>query len=379
MQIGVDSFAAAISDRRPAQCSVRRAHATSSGRDRARGSSRPRSVSASANITVPKSLDSALQLLASAATLATKKYRRPTSAVTVLTSAPRTPFPGIRHTYLISHGCAEIVAGRAQIRVKSYPLFGLRLEDYDELFTEKLDLLLAIRENTHVKWYGDTARPSPAKPSTHVRCRIRCPSGSSRGRHAYLLPAAVMLGLPLMVAIIGGQPRRFRPLARRLPRGRMLLTPLEGTVPRLHPHRFRPYTTQPPTASSRVRVHAPPRSAQDAAGRRPLGAVRRLRPTGALLIGERGNGCGEILEHQASLGGLSRITFQMGVSTLPHGNTLRAIEILRHGVAPMVRRRLAATSPARKVASREDNELLDIGGKSEPLDCGNQVDTFGTQ
>src|ERR1700723_4134577 len=98
-------------------------------------------------------LDSAPAVILAAAATRTKTIRL-TSAVTVLGAAdPVRVFQEFATLDLISHGRAEIVAGRGSF-VESFPLFGLRLEDYDSLFSEKLDLLLAIRENTHVTWSG---------------------------------------------------------------------------------------------------------------------------------------------------------------------------------------------------------------------------------
>src|SRR5258706_8947870 len=103
-------------------------------------------------------LDSAPAVILAAAAARTKQIRL-TSAVTVLSAAdPVRVFQEFATLDLISHGRAEIVAGRGSF-VEAYPLFGLRLEDYDELFAEKLDLLLKIRGNTHVHWAGRPRRP----------------------------------------------------------------------------------------------------------------------------------------------------------------------------------------------------------------------------
>src|ERR1700681_2268188 len=103
-------------------------------------------------------VDSAPVVILGAAATRTKNIRL-TSAVTVLSAAdPVRVFQEFATLDLISHGRAEIVAGRGSF-VESYPLFGLRLEDYDSLFSEKLNLLLKIRENTHVRWYGKHRAP----------------------------------------------------------------------------------------------------------------------------------------------------------------------------------------------------------------------------
>src|ERR1700720_3614391 len=103
-------------------------------------------------------LDSAPPIILAAAASRTKNIRL-TSAVTVLSAAdPVRVFQEFATLDLISHGRAEIVAGRGS-SIEAFPLFGFDLEDYDELFAEKLDLLLAIRENTHVKWSGKHRAP----------------------------------------------------------------------------------------------------------------------------------------------------------------------------------------------------------------------------
>ncbi len=112
---------------------------------------------------------------------------------------------------VISHGRAEIVAGRGSF-VESYPLFGLRLEDYDALFSEKLDLLLKIRENTNVHWSGKHRAPLTGQAVYPRPLQNPLPIWIGVGGTPESFARAGMLGLPLMVAIIGGEPKRFRPL-----------------------------------------------------------------------------------------------------------------------------------------------------------------------
>src|SRR5205814_1506993 len=137
---------------------------------------------------------------------------RLTSAVTVLSSAdPVRVFESFATLDLLSQGRAEMVVGRGSF-VDSFPLFGYRLEDYDSLFAEKLDLLLRIRDNEHVHWSG-THRPALTGQGVYPRplqdpLPIWLGVGGTPGSFA----RAGALGLPLMVAIIGGETRRFRPL-----------------------------------------------------------------------------------------------------------------------------------------------------------------------
>src|SRR5260370_977602 len=137
------------------------------------------------------------------------------SAVTVLSAADRVRvFQEFATLDLLSNGRAEIVAGRGSF-IEAFPLFGLELEDYDSLFAEKLDLLLNIREHTHVHWSGKHRAaltgqgiyPRPLQNPLPVWLAV---GGTPV---AFVLPA--WLGLPLMVAIIGREPHRFRPLIDR--------------------------------------------------------------------------------------------------------------------------------------------------------------------
>src|ERR1700681_2063022 len=294
-------------------------------------------------------LDSAPAVILAAAATRTKNIRL-TSAVTVLSAAdPVRVFPEFATLDLISRGRAEIVAGRGSF-VESYPLFGLRLEDYDSLFSEKLDLLLKIRENTHVHWSGKHRAPLTGQAVYPRPLQDPLPIWVGVGGTPESFVRAGLLGLPLMVAIIGGEPRRFRPLidlyreaghraghsAEKLIVGLHSVGFLGDTTKQAaddfypgYPHTF--------TEIGKERGWPPTTRAQ-------FDAVRG--PTGALLIGDAETVAEKILYVNEALGGISRVTFQMGVSTLPHQKMLRAIEILGTRVAPAVRKELAAT-PAR--------------------------------
>src|ERR1700752_3605090 len=156
-------------------------------------------------------LDSAPAIILSAAASRTKNIRL-TSAVTVLSAAdPVRVFQEFATLDLLSHGRAEIVAGRGSF-VEAYPLFGLELEDYDSLFTDKLDLLLKIRDNTHVHWSGKHRAPLTGQAIYPRPLQKPLPIWIGVGGTPASFARAGRLGLPLMVAIIGGEPIRFRPL-----------------------------------------------------------------------------------------------------------------------------------------------------------------------
>ena len=349
MQIGVDSFAAAISD--PAT------GLTLDPVERMQNLLEEMELADQVGLDVfgigehhrAEFLDSAPVVILAAAAGRTKNIRL-TSAVTVLSASdPVRVFQEFATLDLISHGRAEIVAGRGSF-VESYPLFGLRLEDYDELFAEKLDLLLEIRENTHVHWSGKHRAPLTGQAIYPRPLQDPLPIWVGVGGTPASFARAGVLGLPLMVAIIGGEPRRFRPLIDLYREaGRRAGHPAEKLIVGLHSIGFLGDTTKEAandfypgyartfTEIGKERGWPPTTRAQ-------FDAVRG--PTGALLIGDAETVTEKILYVNEALGGISRITFQMGVSTLPHQKMLRAIEILGTKVAPMVRKELAA-SPVR--------------------------------
>jgi probable LLM family oxidoreductase len=349
MQIGVDSFAAAISD--PAT------GLTLEPVERMQHLLEEMELADQAGLDVfgigehhrAEFLDSAPTVILAAAATRTKTIRL-ASAVTVLSAAdPVRVFQEFATLDLISHGRAEIVAGRGSF-VEAYPLFGLRLEDYDSLFSEKLDLLLKIRENTHIRWSGKHRAPLTGQAVYPRPLQNPLPIWVGVGGTPASFARAGMLGLPLMVAIIGGQPARFRPLIDLYREaGRRAGHSPEKLIVGLHSVGFLGDTTEQAaddfypgyahtfTEIGKERGWPPTTRAQ-------FNAVRG--PTGALLIGDAETVTEKILYVNEALGGISRITFQMGVSTLPHQKMLRAIEILGTRVAPLVRKELAA-NPAR--------------------------------
>jgi probable LLM family oxidoreductase len=294
-------------------------------------------------------LDSAPAIILAAAASRTKKIRL-TSAVTVLSAAdPVRVFQEFATLDLISHGRAEIVAGRGSF-IESYPLFGLNLEDYDSLFAEKLDLLLNIRQNTHVHWSGKH-RPALTGQAIYPRpLQEPLPIWVGVGGTPGSFVRAGVLGLPLMVAIIGGQPHRFRELIdlyrqagirsgykpEQLKVGLHMIGFLGDTTKEAADDFFPGYA-HTFTEIGKERGWPPTTRAQ-------FDALRT--PTGALLIGDAETVAKKILYVHEALGGISRLTFQMGVSTLPHEKMLNAIKILGTQVAPAVRNALKVPTVA---------------------------------
>ena len=344
MEIGVDSFAAAISD--PAT------GLTLSPAERLRDLLAEMELADQVGLDVfgigehhrAEFLDSAPAIILAAAASRTKKIRL-TSAVTVLSAAdPVRVFQEFATLDLISQGRAEIVAGRGSF-VESYPLFGLELEDYDSLFAEKLELLLAIRENTNVHWSGKH-RPALTGQGIYPRpLQNPLPIWVGVGGTPASFARAGVLGLPLMVAIIGGQPARFRPLVDLYREaGKRAGHAPEKLKVGLHSIGFLADTTDQAaddffpgyahtfTEIGKERGWSPTTRAQFDATRGP---------TGALIIGDAQTVAEKIIYVNEALGGISRITFQMGVSTVAHEKMKRAIEILGTQVAPLVKKKLS--------------------------------------
>src|SRR5271170_5408474 len=208
MQIGIDSFAAAISDPAtgltlsPVECMHHLLEeielADEVGLD----------VFGIGEHHRAEFLDSAPAIILAAAAARTKKIRL-TSAVTVLSAAdPVRVFQEFATLDLISNGRAEIVAGRGSF-IESFPLFGLELDDYDSLFAEKLDLLLNLRENVNVKWSGKHRAALTGQGVYPRPLQNPLPVWLGVGGTPQSFARAGALGLPLMVAIIGGEPHRF--------------------------------------------------------------------------------------------------------------------------------------------------------------------------
>lgn len=285
-------------------------------------------------------LDSAPPVILGAAAARTSRIRL-TSAVTVLSAAdPVRVFQEFATLDLLSQGRAEIVVGRGSF-VDAFPLFGLRLEDYDSLFAEKLDLLLSIRKNEHVHWAGRHRATLTGQGVYPRPLQDPLPIWLGVGGTPQSFVRAGALGLPLMVAIIGGQPRRFRPLIDLYREtGREYGHPPERLKVGVHALGYVAATTQE-AADDFYPGYA--RAFTDIGKERGWPPATRAgfdiqRGTeGALLIGSADEVVEKIHHYNDSLGGISRISFQMNAASLPHAKLMKAIEAIGTQVAPMVR------------------------------------------
>jgi probable LLM family oxidoreductase len=292
-------------------------------------------------------LDSAPVVILAAAAARTRRIRL-ASAVTVLSAAdPVRVFQEFATLDLLSHGRAEIVAGRGSF-TEAYPLFGLDLRDYDSLFSEKLDLLLKIRESLHVTWSGKHRAPLTGQAVYPRPLQDPLPVWIGVGGTPASFARAGALGLPLMIAIIGGEPHRFRPLVDlyresglraghspgRLKVGIHALGHVAATTSQAADDYFPGYARMF-TQIGKERGWPPTRRAHFDA---------MLGPTGALIIGDPETVAEKILHYDDVLGGISRLNLQMSPGTLPHAKALQAIELLGQKVIPLVRKSVAKVS-----------------------------------
>ncbi|MBM7048390.1 LLM class flavin-dependent oxidoreductase [Rhizobium lusitanum] len=290
-------------------------------------------------------LDSSPAVILAAAAARTKAIRL-TSAVAVISAAdPVRVFQDFATLDLISRGRAELVVGRGSF-IEAYPLFGYDLRDYDALFVEKLDLLLKLNEAPHITWQG-RFRPSLNGQRVYPRPhQDRLPVWLGVGGTPESFARAGTLGMPLMVAIIGGSFERFRPLvdlyrrawqvAGHLPEKQRVGIHAMGFVAETDEaakEAFFPGWFQMFTAGAKERGWPPPSRAQ---------FETMCGPKGAFLIGSPQTVAAKMLAASSALSGLSRITFQMSTAALEIEAMRRSIELLGTTVAPLVRHAVSA-------------------------------------
>ncbi|WP_244226562.1 LLM class flavin-dependent oxidoreductase [Paenibacillus protaetiae] len=281
-------------------------------------------------------------VLAAAAGL-TKRIRL-TSAVTVLSSDdPVRVYESFSTLDGISNGRAEIMAGRGSF-IESFPLFGYDLQDYDELFEEKLDLLLAIRQSEKVTWQGKH-RPAIHNLGVYPRSvQDPLPVWIASGGNPESAIRAGVLGLPIAFAIIGGMPEKFAPLVNlyKQAAARAGHDPSKLQIA-THSHGFIADTTEQaadlffPSTQAQMTVLGRERG-WPAYTREAFDAARSMR--GALYVGDPEYVAEKIVLLRQNLG-VDRFFLHVNVGTMPHKEVLHAIELLGTKVAPLVRKALA--------------------------------------
>jgi probable LLM family oxidoreductase len=282
-------------------------------------------------------LDSAPTVILGAAASRTKRIRL-TSAVTVLSAIdPVRLFQEFATIDLLSQGRAEMVVGRGSF-VEAFPLFGLRLEDYDSLFAEKLDLLLKIRDNEHVNWSGEYRPPLSSQGIYPRPLQNPLPIWLGVGGTPESFVRAGQLGLPLMVAIIGGETHRFKPLidlyresgmeagytADQLKVGVHSLGYVAETTKQAADDFFPGYAR---TMTEIGKERGWPKMTRDH-------FEEQIGPKGALIVGDPDEVIRKIIRHSKGLGGISRITFMMNPASLPHDKLMQATELIGTEIVP---------------------------------------------
>jgi probable LLM family oxidoreductase len=285
-------------------------------------------------------LDSAPSVILAAAAARTKRIKL-TSAVTVLSAAdPVRVFQQFATLDLISQGRAEMVVGRGSF-TESFPLFGLDFNDYDELFAEKLDLLLQLRAEERITWSGKF-RPALNNQAVYPRpLQAEIPIWLGVGGTPESFVRAGLLGLPLMVAVIGGETHRFR-RAVELYRAAGAQA---GHAPEKLKVGLHSLGYVAPTREEAINDYFPGYAETFTRIGRERGwpPVSRERfdgqngPTGALLVGDPDEVGEKILRHAEALGGIDRLTFQMDNAKLPREKLLRSIELIGERIKPALK------------------------------------------
>ncbi len=288
-----------------------------------------------------------------AAAVKTKNIRL-SSAVSVLSSDdPIRVFQQFSTVDLLSNGRAEIMAGRGSF-IESYPLFGYDLSDYDRLFTEKLELLLTLRDNEIVDWAGELRAPIERRGVYPRPLQEKLPIWIAVGGTPQSVARAGAMGLPLAVAIIGGDYARFAPFfdlyreaARRAGQdaGKLKTS--------INVHGFVADTTQ----AAADQFYGPQAAVMDRIGReRGWGPTNRAQfdrarsAPGNLFVGDPETVAEKIIAaHQVF--GNDRLLIQMAIGLMPHEQIMRGIELFGTRVAPLVRKALTPAAVGAKPAA----------------------------
>jgi len=284
-------------------------------------------------------LDAAPHIILAAAAAQTKQIKL-SSAVAVLSAAdPVRVFQNYATLDLISSGRVEIVVGRGSFS-ESFPLFGFQFEDYDALFKEKLELLLQIRDSEVITWSGKYRAPLNHQLITPRPFQEKMPIWLGAGGTPSSFVRAGSMGLPLMIAIIGGETHRFRPLVDlyRKAGAEAGFTPNELSVG-IHSLGYVAETKDeavsnyfPGYAKNFTRIGRergwPPVTKQ--------GFDAQNSPRGALLVGSPEEVAEKILQHSAALGGISRFTFQLDNANLTHDQLKITMGLIAQKVKPII-------------------------------------------
>lgn len=285
-------------------------------------------------------LDSAPAVILSAAAARTKNIVLGSAVKVLSTDDPVRVYQSFATLDLISKGRAEIVVGRGSA-IESYPLFGFDLKDYDALFAEKLDLLLQIRDSEYITWSGKF-RPSIANQPVYPRAlQERLPVWLGVGGTPESFVRAGSLGLPLMVAVIGGQTERFRPLVDLYREaGRKAGFSPETLKVGLHSPGYVAETNEKAIAEYYPGYAEQWTKLGKERGWPPVTRAHfdaMVAPKGVLVVGSPEQVAEKLMRHSKALGGIDRFTFQMDNAGLTHQQLLKSIALIGSKVIPLIK------------------------------------------
>ncbi|MCY1489799.1 Alkanal monooxygenase alpha chain [compost metagenome] len=286
-------------------------------------------------------LDSAPDVILAAAAAKTKRILLGSAVKVLSTDDPVRVYQSFATLDLISRGRAEIVVGRGSA-IDAYPLFGFNLKDYDALFKEKLDLLLKIRDNEYVTWSGQFRPALDNQPVYPRALQEKLPVWLGVGGTPESFIRAGSLGLPLMVAVIGGETERFRPLVdlyREAGRNAGFLP--EQLKVGLHSPGYVAETDEKAIADyypgyKELWTKLGKERGWPPVTRQQFDAL--IAPRGVLAVGGPEEVAKKLVRHSKALGGIDRFTFQMDNAGLSHQQLLKSIELIGTKVIPLVKK-----------------------------------------
>lgn len=292
-------------------------------------------------------LDSAPAVILSAAAARTKQIRLNSAVKVLSTDDPVRVYQSFATLDLISKGRAELVVGRGSA-IEAFPLFGFDLKDYDALFAEKLGLLLQVRDQEYITWSGKF-RPSLNNQAVYPRAlQKKLPIWVGVGGTPASFERAGSLGLPLMVAVIGGETARFRPLVDlyREAGRRAGFSPDQLKVG-LHSPGYVAETDEQAIADyypgyAELWTKLGKERGWPPVTRSQFNSL--IAPEGVLVVGSPEQVAEKLVRHSKALGGVDRFTFQMDNAGLSHQQLLQSIELIGTKVIPLIKHSVELTS-----------------------------------
>ncbi|WP_439490183.1 LLM class flavin-dependent oxidoreductase [Algoriphagus sp.] len=285
-------------------------------------------------------LDSAPEVILAAAAARTKRIILGSAVKVLSTDDPVRVYQSFATLDLISKGRAELVVGRGSA-IEAYPLFGYNLKDYDALFKEKLELLLEIRDKEFITWKGKF-RPALENQPVYPRAmQKKFPVWLGVGGTPESFVRAGTLGLPLMVAVIGGETERFRPLVDLYREaGRKAGYSPEQLKVGLHSPGYVSETSEQAIADyypgyAELWTRLGRERGWPAVTRSQFNSL--VAPKGVLVVGGPEEVAEKLLRHSKALGGIDRFTFQMDNAGLSHLQLLQAIKLIGAKVIPLIK------------------------------------------